>query len=83
MVGAFIAEGKLRDRLVLAPKAGFASGAGPHMGGNGAKHVRAALARSLLRLRTDYIDLITGKRAADRARHCRRRCPRPDRASPA
>ena len=57
MLGAFIAEGKLRDQLVLATKAGFASGAGPHTGGNGAKHVRAALERSLLRLRTDYIDL--------------------------
>lgn len=57
MLGAFIAEGKLRDQLVLATKAGFASGAGPHTGGNGAKHVRAALQGSLRRLRTDYVDL--------------------------
>lgn len=57
MLGAFIAEDKLRDQLVVATKGGFANGAGPHAGGNGAKHVRAALERSLRRLRTDYIDL--------------------------
>lgn len=57
MIGDFVAAGKLRDQLVLATKAGFAAGAGPHMGGNGAKHVRAALEGSLRRLRTDYIDL--------------------------
>jgi aryl-alcohol dehydrogenase-like predicted oxidoreductase len=57
MLGAFIAEGKLRDQLVLATKAGFAAGQGPHTGGNGAKHLRAALEGSLKRLRTDYIDL--------------------------
>ena len=57
MLGAFIADGKLRDSLVVATKAGFAAGQGPHAGGNGAKHVRAALEGSLRRLRTDYIDL--------------------------
>ena len=57
MVGRFVAERGLRDRLVLATKSGFAAGAGPHAGGNGAKHVHAALAGSLRRLGTDYIDL--------------------------
>ncbi|AWB19937.1 aldo/keto reductase [Methylobacterium currus] len=57
MVGRFVAEGGLRDRLVLATKSGFATGRGPHEGGNGARHVRAALDRSLARLRTDFIDL--------------------------
>ena len=57
MVGRFVAERGLRDRLVLATKSGFAAGAGPHAGGNGAKHVHAALAASLRRLGTDYIDL--------------------------
>lgn len=57
MLGAFMAEGKFRDQLVVSTKAGFASGTGPHAGGNGAKHMRAALELSLQRLRTDYIDL--------------------------
>ena len=57
MVGAFIGDAGLRDSLVLATKAGFGSGKGPHAGGNGAKHVHAALEGSLRRLRTDYIDL--------------------------
>lgn len=57
MVGEFLAEGALRDSIVLATKAGFAAGQGPHAGGNGAKHVRAALEGSLKRLRTDYIDM--------------------------
>lgn len=57
MLGGFISERGLRDRMVLATKAGFASGEGPHAGGNGAKHVHAALDGSLRRLQTDYVDL--------------------------
>ena len=57
MVGNFVAERKLRDEIVIATKAGFATGAGPHRGGNGAKHLHAALNDSLRRLRTDYVDL--------------------------
>ena len=57
MLGGFIAERALRDGLVVATKAGFAAGEGPHAGGNGAKHLRAALDGSLRRLRTDYVDL--------------------------
>jgi len=57
MLGSFIAERKLRDHLVIATKAGFAAGQGVHAGGNGAKHLYAALEGSLRRLRTDYIDL--------------------------
>ena len=41
----------------MATKAGFADGTGPHAGGNGAKHLRAALDGSLARLRTDFVDL--------------------------
>lgn len=57
MLGGFIAERGLREQIVLATKSGFATGSGPHTGGNGAKHVHAALHRSLARLRTDYVDL--------------------------
>ncbi len=57
MLGRFIAERGLRDRIVLATKAGFSSGGGPHGGGNGAKHLHAALDGSLRRLRTSHVDL--------------------------
>lgn len=57
ILGSFIAERKLRDQIVVATKAGFATGKGVHKGGNGAKHLHAALEGSLKRLRTDYVDL--------------------------
>ncbi len=57
MLGNFISERKLRDGVVLATKAGFAAGRGVHTGGNGAKHLYAALEGSLRRLRTDFVDL--------------------------
>lgn len=57
MVGRFVAERTLREQLVIATKAGFSTGAGPHRGGNGAKHLHAALEGSLRRLKTDYVDL--------------------------
>ncbi len=57
MLGSFIAERKLREQIVIATKAGFATGKAAHSGGNGAKHLYAALEGSLRRLRTDYVDL--------------------------
>ncbi|MEP7186141.1 MAG: aldo/keto reductase [Rhodanobacter sp.] len=57
MLGSFIAERHLRDQIVVATKAGFSAGRGPHAGGNGAKHLYAALDGSLHRLQTDYVDL--------------------------
>ncbi len=58
MLGGFIADAGLRDRIVLATKSGFPRGQGnAHGGGNGAKNIRTALEGSLTRLRTDYIDL--------------------------
>lgn len=57
MLGAIIADRGLRDRLVVATKSGFAAGQGPHEGGNGAMHVRAALDGSLRRLGMDHVDL--------------------------
>lgn len=57
MLGAFIAERGLRDQLLLATKAGFATGKGVHAGGSGAGHLHRALEGSLRRLRTDYVDV--------------------------
>lgn len=57
MLGAIIADRGLRDQLVIATKSGFATGSGPHVGGNGAKHIHAALEGSLRRLKVDYVDL--------------------------
>ena len=58
LLGDFIAERNLRDQLVLATKFGFNAQRGnPHAGGNGRKHIYAALEGSLRRLKTDYLDL--------------------------
>lgn len=57
MIGAFVAERSLRDRMVIATKSGFATGNGFHAGGNGARHITASVEASLRRLRTDCIDV--------------------------
>jgi aryl-alcohol dehydrogenase-like predicted oxidoreductase len=57
LVGRFVADAGLRDRIVIATKSGFGTGDHPHAGGNGAKHIHAAVEGSLKRLSTDFIDL--------------------------
>jgi aryl-alcohol dehydrogenase-like predicted oxidoreductase len=58
VVGRFIADGNLRDRLVLATKFSFNAQEGnPNAGGNGRKNIYRALEGSLRRLQMDYIDL--------------------------
>jgi aryl-alcohol dehydrogenase-like predicted oxidoreductase len=58
MVGKFIADRGLRDRVVLATKFTFNAEPGnPNAGGNGRKNIYRALHGSLRRLKTDYIDL--------------------------
>lgn len=58
LVGKFVDERGLRDRVVLATKFTFNAEPGnPNAGGNGRKNIYRALEGSLRRLKTDYIDL--------------------------
>jgi aryl-alcohol dehydrogenase-like predicted oxidoreductase len=58
LVGKFVREGKLRDKVVLATKFTFNAEKGnPNAGGNGRKNIYRALEGSLKRLGTDYVDL--------------------------
>ncbi len=58
MVGLFIRQRNLRDRVVLATKFTFNADPGnPNAGGNGRKNIYRALEGSLKRLQTDFIDL--------------------------
>lgn len=59
LIGDYIANRHLRDRLVLANKFSFYSGepGNPNAGGNGRKNIYRALEGSLRRLNTDYVDL--------------------------
>ncbi len=58
MLGRFVAERGLRDRLVIATKAGFPRRDDtPLAGGNSARNIRDGIEGSLRRLGTDRIDL--------------------------
>ncbi|MEI4470134.1 aldo/keto reductase [Frigidibacter sp. MR17.24] len=58
MIGRFLKETGLRDRLVLSTKAGFPRSDGtPLHAGNGAYNIRLGIEGSLRRLGTDRIDL--------------------------
>lgn len=57
LIGKFVKDGNLRDRLVLATKFTFNQEKGnPNAGGNGRKNIYRALEGSLKRLGTDYVD---------------------------
>jgi aryl-alcohol dehydrogenase-like predicted oxidoreductase len=57
LVGKFVNEGGLRDKVVLATKFTFNAEKGnPNAGGNGRKNIYRALEGSLKRLGTDYVD---------------------------
>jgi aryl-alcohol dehydrogenase-like predicted oxidoreductase len=58
LVGKFVAERNLRDRVAIATKFTFNPQPGnPNSGGNGRKNIYRALEGSLRRLKTDYVDL--------------------------
>lgn len=58
LVGTFVKEAVLRDRLVIATKfSNNLSPGNPNAGGNGRKNILRAVDASLKRLKTDYIDL--------------------------
>ena len=58
MVGGFVSDRSLRDRIVLGTKFTWNQDPGnPNAGGNGRKNIHRALDASLRRLRTDYLDL--------------------------
>lgn len=58
ILGALIAEAKVRDRVVLTTKFTNSVAPGdPNAGGNGRKHMIRALEDSFRRLGTDYVDL--------------------------
>jgi aryl-alcohol dehydrogenase-like predicted oxidoreductase len=58
IVGKYVAERKLRDRVAIATKFTFGAEQGnPNAGGNGRKNIYRALEGSLHRLKTDFIDL--------------------------
>ena len=59
IIGDFVKEIGIRDRLVIATKLGLPSGpdAGPNGSGYSRKHIISACEASLKRLKTDHIDL--------------------------
>ena len=58
MLGKFIQEKGIRDRMVIATKFSYNAEPGnPNAGGNGRKNILRAVESSLQRLGTDYIDL--------------------------
>ena len=58
MLGRYVADRGLRDRVVIATKAGFSRAQGtPLAGGNSARNIRDGIHGSLHRLQTDFIDM--------------------------
>ena len=58
LLGRFVADAGLRDKMVVATKFTFNPQEGnPNSGGNGRKNIYRAIASSLRRLNMDYVDL--------------------------
>ena len=72
MVGKFVGESALRERMVLATKSGFNTGNGPHAGGQGRSHIEASVDRSLKRMKTISTGSISGTGLLPRSSCCKR-----------
>jgi len=57
IIGAWLRERKLRDRIVLSTKVLYAIAEGPNDRSLSRRHLQAAIEGSLRRLQTDYVDL--------------------------
>jgi aryl-alcohol dehydrogenase-like predicted oxidoreductase len=58
LLGRFVADSSLRDKMVVATKFIFNPQEGnPNSGGNGRKNIDRAIESSLRRLNMDYVDL--------------------------
>lgn len=57
IVGRWVKDRGLRDRLLLGTKVFFPTGAGPNEAGLSRKHIQQSLEESLRRLGTDVVDL--------------------------
>ncbi len=57
IIGAWLKERKLRDRLVLSTKVFYAMAEGPNDRSLSRRHITQAVEGSLRRLQTDYLDL--------------------------
>lgn len=57
LLGDYFVSRKNRDQMVLATKFRFSMGDGPYDSGGSRKHMMQAVEASLMRLKTDYIDL--------------------------
>jgi aryl-alcohol dehydrogenase-like predicted oxidoreductase len=57
IIGAWLTERKLRDRLVLSTKVFYAIAEGPNDRSLSRRHIMQAVEGSLRRLQTDYLDL--------------------------
>ena len=57
IIGAWLKERKLRDRLVLSSKVFYAIAEGPNDRSLSRRHIMQAIEGSLRRLQTDYLDL--------------------------
>ena len=65
MIGTALAESGQRDKVILATKVHFRTGPTPNHEGNSRLHILRSCEQSLIRLKTDHIDLYQIHRPSD------------------